>query len=131
MSISEYKILKNRSLEFLKYAEIQLNEGHYALSCFSSEQAVQLYLKSKILKISGEIPRTHSIRELLGILARLTSREEYVNEFIKKKRAEIRMMESAYIESRYIPKEFEEDDARLLFSLAKEVIKFVDSISPD
>ncbi|MGC8933420.1 MAG: HEPN domain-containing protein, partial [Candidatus Methanodesulfokora sp.] len=60
---------RRRALVFLDEAENLANKGEHDVACFNAEQATQLYLKSVILKIFGEIPRTHSIGALLGYLA--------------------------------------------------------------
>ncbi|RLE89509.1 MAG: hypothetical protein DRJ49_02760 [Thermoprotei archaeon] len=36
-----------------------------------TKQAVQLFIKYKILELTGEMPRTHTIRHLFGILKEL------------------------------------------------------------
>ncbi len=126
MKFSE--LLKDRAERFLYYAEVQIKDGSYDISCFNSEQAVRLYIKGKILEISGELPRTHSLRDLLRYLGRIVGKVDRVFEFIKTRRAEIRMLESVYLESRYFPSIYEKEDAELLLKIAKEVIEFVRSI---
>jgi len=42
--------------------EFHLKGGHYDLAAFITEQAVQLFTKYKILELTGEMPRTHTIR---------------------------------------------------------------------
>jgi len=128
MKIKEVELLKRRALSFLEYAKIQLKGEAYDLASFSSEQAAQLYLKSLILQLSGEIPRTHSIRELLRIIGELTNRQEEVKEFIRENRIRLRLLENAYIESRYLPIVYEKEDAEVIVGIAKEVIDFVGSL---
>lgn len=65
------KLLKKRAKGFLEGARERLNAGDYDVSCFMAEQSAQLYLKALILELSGEVPRTHSIRQLLSILSTL------------------------------------------------------------
>lgn len=54
------------SLEFLikLNAEYQVSKGFYGLAVFSLEQALQLFIKSKLLENGAEYPRTHSVRFL-------------------------------------------------------------------
>lgn len=42
-----------------------------------AEQSVQLLIKAKILEKGGEVPKTHSIRKLFGILYQLTKVEVF------------------------------------------------------
>ncbi len=60
----EVKLLRSRSLRMLAHAEECLRSKDYDLVAFLAEQSVQLYLKSVILELAGEVPRTHSIRQL-------------------------------------------------------------------
>jgi len=43
----------------------------YDIACFSSQQAVELYLKGKIIAKSGSKPYTRSLVELLRIIEKL------------------------------------------------------------
>ena len=45
----EEKRLLKRSGDFLETAEYQINRGFYDLAAFSLEQALQLFLKAKVL----------------------------------------------------------------------------------
>ena len=62
--------LRRRASVFLREAEKLLEEGEYDIACFNAEQSLQLYVKSVLLKLFGEAPRIHGVRELLGYLAR-------------------------------------------------------------
>lgn len=42
--------------------------GDYDIAVFLADQSIQSYLKSVILEISGEIPRTHVLRHLFNAL---------------------------------------------------------------
>jgi len=97
-----------------------LEAKDYDVASFLSEQAVQLY-KSLLLEELGDYPRTHSISNLLTILGKL---EKYKNvaKILEIKKREIRLMEDAYISSRYLVREFEEEEAQTLIKLAKEII---------
>lgn len=56
---------------FLADAERHLEEGHYWLTCFSAQQAAELYLKGFITALTGIHPFTHDIVELLESLKSL------------------------------------------------------------
>ena len=57
---------------FMEAAIERSNAVDYDLACFMAEQAVQLYLKSVIPEKTGEVLRTHSIRQLLSIVSELS-----------------------------------------------------------
>lgn len=56
----EEESLLRRSKEFLDTAEYQKSRGFYDLAPLSLEQALQLFIKSKILAQGMNYPRTHS-----------------------------------------------------------------------
>ena len=72
----EEKNLLRRSKEFLTTAEYQKSKGFYDLAAFSLEQALQLFLKSRILAQGINYPRTHSVRELLEILSKVVPEKQ-------------------------------------------------------
>jgi HEPN domain-containing protein len=60
---------------WLKYAKMDLLSGEVAFkegifwdACFHAQQAVEKSLKSMVLKNGEDIPRTHKLDKLLGIL---------------------------------------------------------------
>lgn len=61
----------DKSESFRKNAENALNVELYDVACFSAQQAVELYLKGKIIDRSGSKPYTHSLVELLRIVEKL------------------------------------------------------------
>lgn len=128
---NEYEILLRRAHEFLEESVDALSKGRYDIACFLAEQAVQLYLKSKLLMLIGDYPRTHYIRALLGELINGIEDEEArkkLMEYIKANRAKISELEDAYIMSRYTGKTYSKEDAEELIMLAKEIIKIVEEV---
>jgi HEPN domain-containing protein len=87
-----------------------------------AEQAVQLYLKSMILEMSGEMPRTHSIRQLLNALRIVLGKPDDIDQFVGRSRSLLIRLEDAYINSRYISREYEREEAEELVSFAEEAI---------
>lgn len=69
----EEEHLLKRSRNFLETAEYQISKGFYDLAAFSLEQALQPFLKAKILAEGVVYPRTHSVRVILEILSDLVS----------------------------------------------------------
>jgi len=124
---SEAEILRKRALEFLEEAQIALGRGSYDLACFLSEQALQLYLKYVLLMIVGDYPRTHSIRKLLGEIARILSSKE-LEGFIKANRARLIALEDAYIMARYFTSEYGREDAEDMVKLVKETMNLVNKL---
>lgn len=112
----------------LRASRTHLAEGALDLAAFLAEQSAQLYLKSVVLELVGEVPRTHLIRELLSILRRVKYEKE-IDEFIKTHRAVLTRLESAYLESRYLPKYYEKDEVRELVEAAEEVVSFAGRFS--
>jgi HEPN domain-containing protein len=118
----EVKELENKAKEFLQGARRALSDGHYNLSCFLYEQALQLLLKSKLLAKYGDYPRTHS---LLVLLNQMENDIPSITSFIKKNRASISSLEDAYILARYSEKVYvreDAEDANRLFDKITEII---------
>ena len=124
---SEAEILRKRALEFLEEAQIALERSSYDLACFLAEQALQLYLKYVLLMIVGDYPRTHSIRRLLGEIARILGSKE-LEDFIKANRARLIALEDTYIMARYFTSEYGKEDAEDMVKLVKETMNLVNKI---
>ena len=118
----EVELLKKRSRGFLNGAKERLKAEEYDVACFMAEQAVQLHLKAVILDLSGEIPRTHSIRKLLSILSSLLEKR------LEFDRKSLIFLESMYINARYLNVEYEREDAEEAIKIAEEVIELVDRV---
>ena len=123
-----WEVLRRRALAFLREAERELEEGLYDLAAFHAEQAVQLYLKSAILRLSGEERRGHEVRELLAEIAfsldveGLSELSERLKRLAKRYRRELRALEEVYYEARYKPYPYERDEAEELVKAAKAII---------
>jgi HEPN domain-containing protein len=123
----EEKQLLKRAEDFLKTAEYQKSEAVYDLAIFSLEQALQLYLKSRLLAQGVDYPRTHSLRRLLEMLARTVPEDK--NAAIKciseNYTLELGMLEDAYITSRYVMREFTKKEVEKITTAVKEIIRIV------
>jgi len=126
----EVKLLRSRSLRMLVHAEECLRSRDYDLAAFLAEQSVQLYLKSVILELVGEVPRTHSIRQLLHMIRTILDKEmaERIDEFVHSHRRLLTGLEEAYLASRYLFRIYEKDESEELVRFAKEVIRFVENL---
>ncbi len=123
----EEEHLLGRSKQFLETAEYQIARGLYGLAAFSLEQALQLFLKSKMLTAGADFPRTHSVRTLLEILSDLAPEEKKASmkSMLNSYLLELGMLEDAYITSRYLPREIKRDEAERLMKVVKEVMENV------
>jgi len=123
-SIDEVEALSTKSEKFINLAAICIEQGIYDLACFNAQQATQLLLKAMTLKKLGYIPRTHSIRELMGALAKQLNAQG-LSEYVNTRRLELTVLEDAYISSRYFVKEFTREDAEECIRVAREVTEIV------
>ena len=134
MSGVRVNLLRERARFMLQLAREALSRGRADVAAFLAEQAAQLRVKAALLRLGGEVPRLYSIRELLGILARLldglglASLSDQVRGFTRRFRDTLVDLEDAYIEARYAvytepPERIEEmiAVAEKLFSLLDEV----------
>ena len=124
MSAEESRILRGRAETFLRHAEEALKREEFDFSCFSAEQAAQLYLKSLALEFLGEVPRTHSVRELLSLLMGTVSEvEDSIRELVRENRQALRILDESYVASRYLTLTYDREDAEMAVDLAKKVIR--------
>ena len=123
----EEEHLLKRSREFLETAKYQIGKGFYALTALSLEQALQLFLKSKMLAKGIDYPRTHSVRTLLEILMDLSSEKEklVIKNLLENYLLELGILEDAYITSRYVMREFKREEVEKLMRVVEEVMKNV------
>ncbi|MGB8781123.1 MAG: HEPN domain-containing protein [Candidatus Bathyarchaeia archaeon] len=123
----EAEHLLKRSKEFLETAEYQISRGLYGIAVFSLEQALQLFLKSKMLIAGVDYPRTHGVRTLLEILSDVESDEKKrgIKHMLNDYLLELGMLEDAYITSRYVMREFTSEEAQRLAKTVKEVMNNV------
>lgn len=128
--MEEVEILRERAKTFLKYAKEALERGDFDFACFLSEQAAQLFVKSVMLELVGEIPRSHRVRELLHLLSKsVPEMEESITEFVRRNREALRALDDAYITSRYLPSTYTREDADVLVKLADDLIEFLGRVS--
>lgn len=75
-------------------ARLALEHGYYNASLQNAQQAVEKYLKALIIEKDVEFKRTHSIRQLMGLLL-----NEGINADISDD--EIDLMDTIYVPSKY------------------------------
>ena len=123
MSREEAEALRNRCKDYMETYEFHMSRGMYALAMFDLEQALQLYVKARLLEEGVTYPRTHSIRRLLELLA--TVRDDKLRSLIRKYAVELRLLEEAYIASRYVATEFRKDEVVKVKKAIDEVMSCV------
>ena len=128
MRREEVELIRDRALRMLNSSKHHLEVGDYDIAAFMAEQAVQLFLKSKILEITGEMPRTYEIRQLLGMLRELGIGCGEIDEFVRINRSLIIRLDEAYLASRYLFRRYERDEVDELVRFAEEVINFVGNL---
>jgi HEPN domain-containing protein len=128
MSYREVSLLRDRSLRMLNSGRRSLLEGDNDIAAFMAEQAAQLYLKSKILELTGEIRRLYAIRQLMRVLKDLSDKPNLVDDFTRENRSLLIRLEEAYISSRYMPREYDREEAEELLNFAEKALEFVKSI---
>jgi HEPN domain-containing protein len=123
----EGKRLFKRSRDFLETAEYQTSRGFYDLAVFSLEQALQLFLKARVLAEGVDYPRTHSVRTLLEILSELVpeDKKSTIKSVLENYLLELGMLEDAYITSRYVMREFTKQEVGKLTRAVKEMMENV------
>lgn len=123
----EEKRLLKRSRDFLETAEYQRSKGFYDLATFSLEQALQLFLRAKVLAEGVDYPRAHSVRVLLEMLSDLVpeNKKSTIKGILENYLLELGMLEDAYITSRYVMREFTKQEVEKLTKAVKEIMKNV------
>lgn len=126
MHKKEVELFLKRAENFLDGAKERFQKKDWDLTCFLAEQSVQLLIKATILEKSGEIPKTHSIRKLFGMLYQLTN-----NKVFNYDRKALIFLESAYLNTRYFNFKYEKEDAEEALKIAVEVNGYVRDIRDD
>ncbi len=114
-----------RAEDFLTIAKDSLERKIYALACFNSQQATELYLKAILVSKTGSHVFTHSLVELLESIESLGF--EVPEELFVIAEA----LESHYIKARYPArhtKPYTERDAKRCIEYAKQIIRFAKKI---
>lgn len=122
----EIELMRRRAKVFLDTAKYLLQRGDYDVASFNAEQATQLGLKSVLLLVVGDYPRTHSAIALLNELERVAG--EGISRFVEDNRLGLRSLEDAYLTSRYFYRSFEKEDAEYLISLTEKVIELCENL---
>ena len=133
MSGERVNIIKGRARAFLDLAR-ELIDRRPDISSFSAHQACQLRIKASLLRLTGEMPRLHGIRELLGMLARkledLGLKEDALRimDFVRRRRDVLIDIEAAYTELRYGVGPIVKSIVEEMLGVAEELFKLLDEV---
>jgi HEPN domain-containing protein len=126
--------MKRRAFEFLNLSKELLERGLEDISSFHVHQACQLRLKASILRIRGEIPRIHGVRELIGILAKILEELDRKDEsrsltnFTRDHRDVLIDLDDAYTTSRYAVGGLAKEAVREMIGVAEELFRLLDEV---
>lgn len=121
----EYSSLLSRSEEFLNTAEYQIGMRYFTVAAFSLHQSLELYLEAKLFSGGIVYPKSHSVRNLLELLADTLEKKcslvakQLLDSFLM----EYALLEDAYITSRYFSREFSRGELERLHKAVKESVK--------
>ncbi|MGQ4916090.1 MAG: HEPN domain-containing protein [Candidatus Asgardarchaeia archaeon] len=113
--------LKRRAKAFLESAQADFDRGGYDLVLFHVEQFLQLYLKHLLYRKIGDFPKTYSVVRLVKDVIKVYN-DDRLKEFYKKNLETLYLLEEAYISSRYLPREYDEDIAERILKFAEKVL---------
>ena len=118
----EINTLIKRARDFLRTAEFQVVNGMYDLAIFNLGQALQLFLKAKMLEYGAQYPRAHSAHYLFRFLRDiiLNDKRQIVSELLDRYLFELGVLKDAYIGARYVPREYIKEEAERLINIVNE-----------
>ena len=117
--------MKRRARAFLESAKADFNRGDYDLVLFHVEQFLQLYVKYLLYLSLGDYPKTHSLTRLLKDLKKVRQ-EDVLKRFYDENLEMINLLEEAYITSRYLPREYDEEIARRALEFAEKALEVME-----
>ena len=120
-------VLRRRARAFLESAKADFNRGDYDLVLFHVEQFLQLYAKYLLYLSLGDYPKTRSLTRLLKDLKRVR-REDILKKFYDENLEMINLLEEAYITSRYLPREYDEEIARRALKFAERALEVMECL---
>jgi len=124
-SKDELALINRRASVFFEEAEHLLKKGEYDVAVFNAEQSAQLCCKAALLGSTGDFPRSHSVIDLINRLGEATKSTAKAREFLKRNRESLKLLETAYIDSRYLPVSYSKEDAEAIMNTSRTVKKFV------
>ena len=95
---------------------------------------MQLRVKASLLRFTGEVPRVHGIRELLGMLSRVLEElsfkgeAERVRSYIRERRDVLIDVEDAYTSARYAVYTASKSVVEEMIRAAEELFSLLDEV---
>ena len=127
-------IIKRRAKMFLDLASELMNKGILDIAAFHVHQACQLRVKASILRLTGNTPRVHGVRELLGILAHALEElgfrreSDMVMDFTRRFRDVLIDIEASYTEARYSAYTPSRSVVESMYRVVKELFELLDRV---
>ena len=109
----------------MESGKADFNRGDYDLVLFHVEQFLQLYVKYLLYLSLGDYPKTHSLTRLLKDLKKVRQ-EDVLKRFYDENLEMINLLEEAYITSRYLPREYDEEIARRALEFAEKALEVME-----
>ena len=134
MSGERVGVLVKRARVFLELAKELISKKELDLAVFLLEQACQLRIKAFIYRLTGEIPRIHGIRELLGVIVNKLievhekDEAEKIRNFVRKNRDLLVEIEYGYTEARYGFPGYTSLDAEEMVKTVEELFKLIEEV---
>lgn len=131
------ELLKDRAGFFLRLGRELLQRGRLDIAAFCVEQAMQLRVKAALLRVAGEAPRIHGIRELLGLLAQLLDElgrgeaVRLVREYVRRYRGELVDAEDAYTAARYAVYTPDRGSVERMIKAAERLFEVLEEVERD
>ena len=98
---------------------------------------MQLRVKAALLRVAGEAPRIHGIRELLGLLAQLLDElgrgevVRLVREYVRRYRGELVDAEDAYTAARYAVYTPDRGSVERMIKAAERLFEVLEEVERD
>jgi len=118
----EIKKLGERALKSLELAKDAFSKEFYEWCIFHVEQFFQLSLKFFLAEKLGYFPAIHGLERLFDEAGKVDKR---FIEFFDKNRDALKILEEAYIGSRYLPFDYSKQDAQGKLKLAEEFLEVI------
>lgn len=134
LSGERVELLKKRSRAFLDIGRELLERGLLDLAAFNIQQSCQLRIKASILRLLGDFPRIHSVRELLGVLTTRLEEMSFSNEvgslkqFVRRHRDLLADIDTIYTIARYSVFTYSINDVREMLRVCEELDKILEEV---
>ncbi len=127
---AEFEQMMERSDRFLKTAESTLEKGFLDISSFNANQALELFLKARVLRLAGDYPHTHDIKELLITLGKVCEPKYAgtVENILREKSLELKAVQDTYITSRYFFTSSSENEVNRMIGFIKELERSLEDV---